>query len=449
MAVNLEGRLEELKRQLSVFPDPKEPPPTMLDVIGRSNRERDWQRLLFHYLSPDAAHGLNHELLEHLLIALSDRADVGYTFSQFDLNEIQIDQEVSTPQGRPDAVIWSPQNWFICWELKVRSAEGTGQTRGYVDADSFSGIDIEKNGDQTESHYLYLAPEDAKSPEANEFIHISWKWMRTVLQSFLTESHGEHPSRTVAQLREFVETIQTELVMTDYQENQRDKAKLYMEYRDEIIELERAFEDQWGEFADRWGAQLAQTLNTAKMVDDPDVPDRFVVVDTIASNADSQRWLFRQGSDWALLRRKDRWRSTTDLSTIYSAPEDEPTAAICLFHRLDQNRDLAVDERTLELQFWHKNENSDAFKTAYNRYLMDNEAEIREKAPSAVRFPDVTDTKGKLWRARYDINPERYDDFFEAYVGALNDAFSDLVIDHPSFLANFDEAFDEAIQMYR
>lgn len=97
MPVNLEGRLEELKRQLSVFPDPKEPPPTMLDVIGRSNRERDWQRLLFHYLSPDAAHNLNYELLEHLLIALSDRADVGYTFSQFDLNEIQIDQEVSTP----------------------------------------------------------------------------------------------------------------------------------------------------------------------------------------------------------------------------------------------------------------------------------------------------------------------------------------------------------------
>jgi hypothetical protein len=233
--VNLEGRLEELKRQLSVFPDPKEPPPTMLDVIGRSNRERDWQRLLFHYLSPDAAHNLNYELLEHLLIALSDRADVGYTFSQFDLNEIQIDQEVSTPQGRPDAVIWSPQNWFICWELKVRSAEGIGQTPGYVDADFFSGIDIEKNGDQTESHYLYVAPEDTKAPEASEFTHISWEWMKTVLQSFLTESHGEHPSRTIAQMREFVETIQTELAMTEYQENQRDKAKLYMQYCDKII----------------------------------------------------------------------------------------------------------------------------------------------------------------------------------------------------------------------
>lgn len=449
MTVSLRDRLEGLHHQLSFFPEPREPPPTILQVIGRGHKEQDWRRLLFHYLSPNEAHGLNHELLKKLLIALSDRDDVAYSYSQSDLEDVQISQEVPTPQGRVDAVLWSPQEWFICWELKVTSGEQDGQTIGYVEAESFSRVNFEKNSDETESTYLYLAPDDAPPPEASEFTAISWDWIRSIFQSFLTECHGEYPARTLAQLQDFIGTIRTELTMTEYQENQRDKAKLYVEYFDEITEIETAFDDQWKKLKDRWGTRLAQVLNNAVVVEDSEAPDQFVVVDVTGSDTDRQRWLLRQSKDWASLRRQKWWRSTPDLSTIYSVPEDESVAGLSLVHRLKKNRDLAVKDRTLELEFWHKNENSDEFVSKFNQCLMDKEEEIKAELPPAVKPFDITENKRTLWRARYDIHLEDYDDFFDAYIGALGYAFEDLVKEHPKLLTSIDEAYDEALSIYR
>lgn len=205
MSDSLKRRIAEFEDRLAHLPKAEEPPPTTLQILGRSQQEQDWQRLLFHFLSPDEPHGLGYALLEHFLLSLSNRDDFEYTFSRFDLNDVQIQQEVMSSDGRrPDAVVWSAEDWFICWEVKVAASEGDDQTADYVDAESFRSIGLAKEAVPSDNHYyVYLSPEDASPPRADEFVQVSWEWVAAELQSFLGDSHGEHPSRTAAQLDGF------------------------------------------------------------------------------------------------------------------------------------------------------------------------------------------------------------------------------------------------------
>jgi len=158
----LKRRLADLRDNLNLLPETDEPPSTTLQVIRTRQQEQDWQRLLFHYLSPDESHGLDHRLLEHLLSALSERSEFDITFSRFDLADVQVEQEVVlSDDRRPDAVIWPSENWFICWELKVGASEGEDQTRDYVHADSFQSINLEKENVSTDNRHYIISPRTA------------------------------------------------------------------------------------------------------------------------------------------------------------------------------------------------------------------------------------------------------------------------------------------------
>ena len=114
MSETLKARLSEFSTRVNQLPETREPPPTTLQLLERSQREEDWQRLLFYFLSPGKAHGLETELLEQVLSALSEREDMEYTFSRLALTDVEIETEVMTSNGRrPDAVIWVDEEWFI------------------------------------------------------------------------------------------------------------------------------------------------------------------------------------------------------------------------------------------------------------------------------------------------------------------------------------------------
>lgn len=245
MTDSLKHRLAGFKNDLDLLPEADEPPSTTLQIIRSRQQEQDWQRLLFHYLSPDEPHGLDYALLEHLLSALSERSELDITFSRFDLADVQIEQEVTLSDGRrPDGVIWASEDWFICWELKVNASEGEDQTRDYVRARGFQSIDLKKeNVPAHNRYYIYLAP-DGASPESAEFVPVSWKWIAEEIQTFLVESQGKYPARTIAQLETFTGTIQSELQMTDYQENQQEKVELYVEHYNDISEVQQVFNRQ-------------------------------------------------------------------------------------------------------------------------------------------------------------------------------------------------------------
>lgn len=450
MVTTIKSRLDELKRQLGLLPEIREPPLTLLQVLDRSHQEQDWQKLLFYFLSPDEPHGLEHALLDYLLTALSEREELQHTFSRFDLMNVQVKQEVSTNQGRPDGIVWSPEEWFICWELKINAIESQGQTQGYVDVESFRGIGLVKDNVPPDKHfYIFLAPADADPPKANEFIQISWEWIALKIQSFVAESHGEYPARTMAQLNDFVGTIRSELEMTEYQENEQEMAEMFVEYYHEISEVENAFEKQWEGFTNDWGTQLAQSVEKTNFAENLGLVEKYPTLDIDIQDGQSQKWIFRQGmSDWGGILKEGWWKRTDDLSNIYEIPDDGKLAGVSLYHRLENNRDLAIENKMLEIEFWHSASNTDRFVKQFNRNFEEMEAEIKRTCPSSVKLLDITDSK-KLFTASYEIHRNKHDNFFQAYTEALKEAFVDLVIENNMFITTIDEVYEQSIEMYQ
>lgn len=448
MTDSLRNQLASLKNNLNRLPEAEEPPSTILQIIRNNQQEQDWQRLLFHYLSPDESHGLNHALLEHILSALSDRDNLEFTFSRLDLADVQAKQEVKISNDRrPDAVLWASEDWFICWELKINAAEGEDQTRDYVDAESFQSINLAKEDVPESGHYyVYLAPEDASPPGAEEFAPISWRWIADQIQTFLAESHGEYPARTIAQLETFVGTIRSEIMTTEYQENQQEKAELYFEYYDAVTEAQEAFENRWDWFSNNWGNQLAEAMDDVEPVEIPSLRDADIAIKPAQPSIEDERWVFRQGnSDWASIFKSGWWRHRDDFSDIYTHAENKnDDVRIFLCHRLKQNREQAVRDRSLELQLWHatgQDDFTDSFKEKLTSKMNKTDAEI----PPAV---SVTGSTGKPLTATYDIPVREHDEFFGAYVAALDDAFHDLVIENRELITLIDEAYEESLEVF-
>ncbi len=443
MVHSIESKLATLRQHLAALPEAEEPPLTTLQVLGRSTQERDWQRFLVHFLLPDAPHGLKHAFLEHVLTALSDRDDLEYVFSRFDINDIQIAQEVSTSDGIPDVVMWVSEEWFICWELKVHASEGRDQTGRYVRLDSFDGIGVEKAELPADGqHYVFLAPESASPPEADEFVHISWEWLASELQSFLIESYDEYPARTTAQLKDFIDTIRSELTMTDYQENQQEMVELYVENYDVISDLETAFEEEWADFEGTWGTRLAQTMGSAELLDDPDVPDEYATVDLEMTTGERRQWIFRQGtSDWAWLFPKEWWRKVDEDRSV--SDPIKPNARVGFLHRLEWNREDMVRDHTLVVYVRNAPSGHEDFYNGFADRFSNAQPEISD-AIEETNFT-ITGNKSNVLRAEYKINIDRYDDFFEAYLNALAQAIEEGVISNPELFGTINQLYETTI----
>lgn len=436
MTESLNRKLVQLRDELNLLPEATEPPSTTLHIIRNNQQEQDWQRLLFHYLSPDESHGLNHALLEHLLSALSERSDLDFTFSQFDLADIQIEQEVTASNGRiPDAVIWASEDWFICWELKVGASEGEDQTRDYVDTEAFSSINLEKKEVPADGHYyIYLAP-DGASPEADEFVPVSWKWVGEEIQTFLAESQGKYPARTITQLETFIGTIQSELQMTDYQENQQEKVELYVKHHDEISEVEQVFDEQWEQFTETWGTRLVEALDTAVMVDNPDILDGKVMADITMEDGSEKRFVLSQDSDWGAIRPLN-WRTELD--------ETEKEPRVYFLHRVgDRYKSVAVGDR--ELKFWLQSPRYNSPDDFYENFSpkFESDEQIPDLIPSRTTR---TGNKANVLIVTYDINVDSHSNFFEAYIAALARAMDEHIVSNPELIKKIDQIYQQTIE---
>lgn len=437
---SIEQQLAELSHRLDALPEAEEPPPTTLQILNRSHQEQDWQRLFVHFVTPSDAHGLNHAVLEHLLEALADRADLDYSYSRFDLDSVQVAQEVVTEQGRPDVVMWA-EEWFICFELKIDSSEGDDQTERYVDVDSFDSIGLDKS-EVAGHHYVYLAPQSAPDPNADEFVAISWKWLAAELQTFLAESYGEYPSRTTAQLTDFIDTIRSELTMTEYQENKQEKMELYVDHYDEIQEVQEAFEDGWAEFSQEWGTRLANTLDTGEVETVPAVPDEYVAFSFSRSDEQPQRWIFKQGnSDWAWLFKDGWWKQADTGENIYD--RNRPDVRIGFLHRLDKHRTDAVRDHELNFFFRMTPPSPDSFKQDFEERFSDREEEIAGHLPQAS---EITGKKTNFLEATYEITVGSHETFFEAYIAALEEAVVDHVIENEDLVSVIDEVYRSSLE---
>ena len=459
MIKDLKQNLSELNERLNAIPEVKEPPSTTLQIIRdeKDQLEEHWQRLLFYHLSQDEPHGLNHKLLEYILSALADRDDMSFTFSSLDLKKVKTETEVEAEdKKRPDGVMWVSGEWFICWELKIESPEGDDQTKNYVSADSFESIGLDKaDVPETNHQYIYLAPKDKDPPESSEFTPISWTWIADEIRAFIDESHGIHPSRTIAQLESFTGTIHEELQMTEDEKARRRKAALFAEHQEEIAEVQQAFKNEWKKFrGEKWGGELAEALDAATRIEDPDdddkdpshVDDNIVLVRFDDFDGPHTEFMFWQNTKWSSIGPAAWYRNLSEGEPKYSSA-GEPSARLFFAHELrdyapstlrEVINEPAVDD--LELTFYLRSTDKECnFQKNFHERFNDMDDDL---------LPDKsnrTGNKKNVLERTYNINLDA-DPFFEAYINALASAVDDHIISKPELIKEIGEVYDNTIE---
>lgn len=444
----MEELLATLDRQMAALPEAEQPPPTTLQVLGDATSERAWQQYFVHLLNPDASHGLGDYFLEYFLTGCAERPDLSFSYDRLELDTVQVAQEVSTDQGRPDVVIWADDDWYILLELKVDAEEGADQTDRYTDIDTFQGISLDVEGVNEgtgDAYHLYLAPEETAEPSNDTFIHMSWSWVADQLRSFLTEGRGSYPARTTAQVTDFIDTIQQELTMTDYEQNQQEKMALFVRYREAIAEAQSAFNDAWDEFQDSWGERLAAKLMDVDRVTVSDVPDEYVV---LTLDGHDERWIFRQTEgDWAWLFKEGWWRDVDSGDPIYTYDSSRSDARVGFLHRLNKHRDDALMNGELRFFFRSTPPNVDAFDAVFDdAFGEDTSSEIHQALPKRMSLTGGADT---LLEGTYPIKYTDDKDFLNAYLDALATAFQENVVDNSELVnainEQYETAFEEAV----
>lgn len=221
----LNSRLQELQLSLKAIPEVPEPPKSTFRILGSLRSEQNWNAFLAYFLDPSQPHGFGADLLKSFLGTVQRETAADLTYYHRDFQDIRIDTERTSPQNnRLDILIRVPEEWFLCIELKVDAAEGTHQTRRYVE-DTHIGTEEKSEYPETGRHYLYLSKQYTANASANEFRNLSWQHVVEAFQERLRQSHGRYPERSVSQLEDFLSTIDmvTSMEEDDYTTIQRER----------------------------------------------------------------------------------------------------------------------------------------------------------------------------------------------------------------------------------
>lgn len=214
-----------------------ESPLTTPEIFGSVRRENVWHSYLAYFIDADEPHGFDTQFLNAFL-EVCDNVGV------LDNGRIKSDpqptvkSEINTDEGRiPDVLLYCPGEWFLLLELKVDSPEGDAQTSDYATADEIGPIDV-TNYPENSRFYGYIAPHIPNT--INEtFVGVRWEDIATQFSQARNElSISDYPLRSIVQLDDFIETLETTMPKIDNETQER--AELYFEYADEIEAAEQA-----------------------------------------------------------------------------------------------------------------------------------------------------------------------------------------------------------------
>lgn len=443
--------LEQKWEQITSIPDS---PRSMMNVIEYSlgsqrKAEVYINRLLKYLLDPEEPHGMGTEFLRATLQGLP--AECEFEEDIHDLSDIRVDDQVklrqvveeeTTSTGLVDLCIEAPNEWYLLIELKFSSKDT--QTEFYYN--DVTHIE-EQPKDEYESgqYYLYIHQHD--KPTANEPAFANWTWRAftaDVLDPFITENAPRYPQRTVTQLHDLVDDIQTIAGMSDQQENEQEKIALYLDHYDAIKNVTDTFDDRWEAFTDEWGLRLAETLEDQGIGTYTETSENVITVRLDPEEATRGEWLFRSSSsDWGMIFKHGWWRHTETLEPLDARPDDRNDARIGFHHRLGRNRDLAIGDHTLKLYFRNMGANDQTFIDSFVDHLSNRQEEVTESLPPDIEW---TSNKRNMLVATYEIRPDKHEDFFDAYIATLCEAFKAYVVDGDSAIATIGGAYEDAVQ---
>jgi len=211
MSSRTEAVDEKVNNFQSYIRPAEEPHRTIPEILGRETRERTWHDLLAYFLRSTNGHGLGTDPLAEFLKTV--RRNTAIDPLGGDLETVRVDTEVQTgEEDRVDLFLTQEKQWFLCLELKVRSAEHAGQTAAYVDTD-YIGTRSKADYPAEAHHYLYLTVDDTDAPTAAAFEQLTWDRLLCAWETLLPEymDSGRYPNRGVAQFAEFLALVRVEV----------------------------------------------------------------------------------------------------------------------------------------------------------------------------------------------------------------------------------------------
>ena len=230
------AQLENLQQELDNI---ERPPETTLEILGQSRAEQQWEELLVYFLDSTNPHGFGADVLRGFLRAIYSHSDTAISGPLRNLEDVEVSSQVSTGNGIFDILLQQRDEWFVCIELKVDSPETNAQTDRYAEATMLGELNTRQHSGTNE--YVYIAPEDAPASVSEDFVDITWEQIVAELETVLTDGFGKYPSKSSAQLADFIDTIQLELNMGDINEISEETV-LYTEYAETINRVHDAFE---------------------------------------------------------------------------------------------------------------------------------------------------------------------------------------------------------------
>jgi len=243
---DLESRLEEFANAIHGLSTDAAHPKTAFELLDMGRYEDAWQSYLRYFLAPDQPHQFEGEFLSRFFDLLESNEMISFSPPETGLRpnqgvEVTAERQ-SSDDNRPDLIITSGSEWFLCIELKVHASEGGGeqpQTTRYANDDSIvpNGVSTYEDGD-----FIYIKPTEAAPSISPAFSDLAWRDVQSVVQDTLANSTGHAPARSLAQLSDFSTLIDSQLAMTEIDEDTRQRKDLYFEYRDEITEARDAIE---------------------------------------------------------------------------------------------------------------------------------------------------------------------------------------------------------------
>lgn len=250
MRDRLAEELSELQIGIERIPSPDPPPRTTLQIQGLADQEDAWQNYLQYFLDPQAGHGLGADALTEFLRQLDDLTSD--SLPTHPSEDVVVEAEVESDSGnRPDIIIRDPERFFVCCELKLYSLEGDDQTRRYIDDAQIGTVEKDSFPDRGH-HYVYLKRPGHPTADADEFVTITWRQIRNWFMPLLFDNRGRYPTRTTAQLGDFLETIQQDMTDDEHIQTAREKMQLYFDHEDAIREAKQGLETVYEYEKENW-----------------------------------------------------------------------------------------------------------------------------------------------------------------------------------------------------
>ena len=206
---HLREQLNSLESAINRIPSPAPTPKTTLQIQGEASSEDAWQNYLSYFIDPSSPHGLGSDALNLFLQSLSEWTEG--IIPDHAPDDITVVTEQQTESGnQPDLIIHDSERFFICCELKLYSSEGENQTLRYANDESI-GQHSKANFPEQGHHYVYLKRRGHPNATADEFFNITWEQVKEWLTPLVLDDRGRYPTRTTAQLSDFLYTIQQDM----------------------------------------------------------------------------------------------------------------------------------------------------------------------------------------------------------------------------------------------